>query len=165
MSEKSTLDKTNKKAPYIGYKITVTRFGAKEEEINIADIIKKGRVKTGHTIESAAKALNMGIDEYEKYEKGELQPDYTNIGLFIKQFRLSQSLKNVVYNPNTPYYALKLRQLRIKHGYRLKDVAEKMQISLHTYAGYESGRNEPDIKTLIKIAELYDTFVDKIIRE
>lgn len=40
------------------------------------------------------------------------------------------------------------------------EVAEKLHISRTAYAGYESGRNEPDLKTLVKIADLYGVSLD-----
>lgn len=43
------------------------------------------------------------------------------------------------------------------------DIANKIGITQAGYAFYENGRNEPDIETLRKLADLFETSVDFLI--
>lgn len=56
--------------------------------------------------------------------------------------------------------AERLKEKRAKKKFTQKDVAELLGISQSTYAYYESGRNEPDLETLKKIADIYETSLD-----
>lgn len=60
--------------------------------------------------------------------------------------------------------AEKLTELRESRRYSKTEVAEKLNLnSLSTYANWEYGTREPDSKTLIKIAELYNVSVDYLL--
>lgn len=54
----------------------------------------------------------------------------------------------------------RLKELRLKHEYSQKDVSEKLNIAQTTYAGYETGKHEPNIKTLTALANLYGVSLD-----
>ncbi len=57
-----------------------------------------------------------------------------------------------------------LKKLRKSSGYSMAELAEKLGLSSHgVYANWEYGRNEPNISTLIAIAELYKISVDELI--
>lgn len=46
-------------------------------------------------------------------------------------------------------------EARKENNLSQRDVAEKLKISKSTIASYESGRTEPDLETLGKLAKLY----------
>lgn len=54
----------------------------------------------------------------------------------------------------------RLKQLREKKGLYQKDIAEFLKIDRTTYVKYEGGKNEPDIETLKKLAEYFETSID-----
>lgn len=54
----------------------------------------------------------------------------------------------------------KLKELRKQSGMTQKVVSEKLNIAQTTYAGYETGKHEPNADTMKKIAELYKTSLD-----
>jgi transcriptional regulator with XRE-family HTH domain len=59
-----------------------------------------------------------------------------------------------------------LKTLRKVKGWTAEQTARKLKIKLPTYQSYESNRGiEPNIKTLIKISDLYKITVDKLVRE
>lgn len=58
--------------------------------------------------------------------------------------------------------ALSLSNFRRNFGYKKTEVAEMIGINVSTYAAYESGRNEPPIEVLVRLAILYDTSIDVI---
>lgn len=41
-----------------------------------------------------------------------------------------------------------------------QNIAGKLGITQSTYAYYETGKNEPDLETLRKIADIFDTTID-----
>lgn len=53
-----------------------------------------------------------------------------------------------------------LKELRKENGLKQKEIAEKIQITERTYSNYETGKREPDIETLIKIADYYKISLD-----
>ena len=57
-------------------------------------------------------------------------------------------------------FSQKLTKARHEAGYTQRQVAEIMKISKSTIASYETGRTEPDIETLGKLADFYAVSVD-----
>lgn len=58
---------------------------------------------------------------------------------------------------------MNLKYLRLKNNMTQEEVAKKINKSAVAYGYYEAGRNEPDLKSLIILADLYHTTVDNII--
>jgi len=56
-----------------------------------------------------------------------------------------------------------LKECRKKANLKQKDVADKLGIKQQTYSGYESGKHEPEMETVIKLAELFNTSIDKLL--
>ena len=55
-----------------------------------------------------------------------------------------------------------LKFLRSEAGFTQSEVAYKIGIAQQTYAGYESGRHQPNVEILIRLADLYDMPLDYI---
>lgn len=53
-----------------------------------------------------------------------------------------------------------LRQERLKHKLKMKQVAEDNNIKADTYRRWERGEREPDIASLIQIAKYYNISLD-----
>lgn len=53
--------------------------------------------------------------------------------------------------------------LRKSKGYTQQEMANILQVSKPTYNHYETGRYEPDIKTIIKIADFFDCSIDYLV--
>ena len=60
-------------------------------------------------------------------------------------------------------FAQKLAQARHDTGYSQRQIAEFMKISKATIASYETGRTEPDIETLGKLADFYCVSLDWLV--
>ena len=56
-----------------------------------------------------------------------------------------------------------LKSLRVNKGIKQKDLAEILGITQSAYNHYESGRSQPDINTLKKLAEFYNISVDELL--
>lgn len=57
----------------------------------------------------------------------------------------------------------KLRQLRKDKKITQKELSNILGIAQTTYAGYETGRYEPDFKTLIVIADYFMVSIDYLL--
>jgi transcriptional regulator with XRE-family HTH domain len=53
-----------------------------------------------------------------------------------------------------------LKRLRKKNKLTQQDVADYLNVIRQTYSHFETGRNEPDLNTLIKLAELFQVPLD-----
>lgn len=56
-----------------------------------------------------------------------------------------------------------LKKLRDQNNYSQIYVANKIGVKNNTLSGYESGRREPDLNTLVRLADLYDVSVDYLL--
>lgn len=54
--------------------------------------------------------------------------------------------------------------LRNLNGYSQEEVAEKIGISRQAYAKWEKGETIPDIERCLKLAELYGTTIDALVK-
>ncbi len=54
----------------------------------------------------------------------------------------------------------KLKELRKQHGLTQEELSNYLGIKLSTYKQYETDRTEPNIDTLIKLANYYDISLD-----
>lgn len=61
---------------------------------------------------------------------------------------------------NFPEHLLKLRTER---GLLQKDVAAAAEIGLQTYQRYEYGHREPQLSTLVALADFYDLSLDELV--
>ncbi|WAM36616.1 helix-turn-helix transcriptional regulator [Caldicellulosiruptor acetigenus] len=57
----------------------------------------------------------------------------------------------------------RIKQLREEKGYQQKDVAEKLGISKQAFSNYENGTREPNLLTVIEIADLFDVSVEYLL--
>lgn len=53
-----------------------------------------------------------------------------------------------------------LKELRESKKITQKEVAKAIKVNERTYCNYETGRTEPDIKTLIRLADYYNVSMD-----
>ena len=60
-------------------------------------------------------------------------------------------------------YGSRLKELRNKAHWTIEEVAEKLEVSRSTYAGYETEDRKPPINNLIKLSKLFNVSVDYIL--
>ena len=56
-----------------------------------------------------------------------------------------------------------LRRLREAKGLTQKEMAEKIKVSKPTYCHYETGRYEPDIKTILWLSNFFGCSIDYLL--
>jgi len=57
----------------------------------------------------------------------------------------------------------RLKSLREEMGLKQIDIVEMLGVSRTTYTQYETGKSEPDLATVAKLAEFFNTSVDYLI--
>ena len=55
---------------------------------------------------------------------------------------------------------MKLHELRKARGMTQKELSEALGVTIRTVTNYENGSREPNIATLIKLADLFDVSLD-----
>lgn len=60
-------------------------------------------------------------------------------------------------------YGEVLRELRIFHDYKQRDLSDYLNITSQAYSNYENNKRMPDIETMRKIANFYNITLDKLI--
>jgi len=59
--------------------------------------------------------------------------------------------------------ANRLKEKRTAKHLTQQKVADTLRVHQVTYQGYETGKHKPDVDTLIKLADLYDTSTDYLL--
>lgn len=57
----------------------------------------------------------------------------------------------------------RLKEKRKLKKYTQEEISKKLGISRSAYAYYETGRNEPDLETLKKLADIFETSIDYLV--
>ena len=58
---------------------------------------------------------------------------------------------------------MKIKDFRIKMGISQLELAQKLGLPPSTLFNYETGRAEPSISTLIKLADFYNVTIDELV--
>jgi len=61
-------------------------------------------------------------------------------------------------------FGQRLENLRESLGYTKKDVSLKLDFTANVYGSYERGERRPSLETLIKLADMFETSLDYLIR-
>jgi len=107
--------------------------------------------------------LKILAENYESMESEKIPITYDFIVEFSEAYNIPKKIKRLTNSQeqeNRTGFAGRLYHLRIKENKTQEEIANKLNISRTAYAGYESGKSEPDLKTLVKIADLFDTSLD-----
>lgn len=57
----------------------------------------------------------------------------------------------------------KLKELRVKRGLKLKDVAAALDVTIRSISRYEDGTREPSIEMVVKFCKLYEVSADYLL--
>jgi len=59
----------------------------------------------------------------------------------------------------------RIKELRNQKGYTQKGIAQKLSVAQSTVAMWETGKREPDLDTVQKIADVFGVTVDRLLRD
>lgn len=57
----------------------------------------------------------------------------------------------------------RLKELRIERGLKLKEVAERLNVTIRSISRYEDGSREPSVDLIVKFCKLYDVSADYLL--
>jgi len=57
----------------------------------------------------------------------------------------------------------RIREIRIQKDYAMKYIAYNIGVSVQTVSNWEKGKTEPDIRSLIRIADLFNVSIDYLL--
>lgn len=92
------------------------------------------------------------------YKPSENKQEVTNL-LDKKNFLAEKEGKII---KRSEVIGITIKYLRNRKGITQKEVAQKIGIAQQTYAGYESGKHEPSIEIMIRLADFYEISMDYI---
>lgn len=58
---------------------------------------------------------------------------------------------------------MKLKEIRLKNNLTQEEVSQKLGLTQYTYSNYESGKTEPKLNILKKIANFFDVTIDYLL--
>lgn len=58
---------------------------------------------------------------------------------------------------------MKIKEFRIKNNYSQQEIAKLLNTSQSNYSKYERNEIEPDLKTLIRLADYFHTTIDSLL--
>ena len=58
----------------------------------------------------------------------------------------------------------KLKALRLENGLTQDELGEKLYLSRASISSYEIGKNEPNIETIIAVADLFNITTDELLK-
>lgn len=61
-------------------------------------------------------------------------------------------------------FSEKLKALRLKNGLTQDELGEKLYLSRTSISHYEQGKFEPNIETIIAVADLFNITTDELLR-
>lgn len=122
--------------------------------------LKLLREEKGLTQKELADILKLSASSIAMYESGKRDPDTSTI----------KSLA-VLFNCNTDFLlglsnyrdVSKLRMVRVESGLSQDEVAKNLGISRDTLSKYETGELEPNVDTLVKLANMYHVSLDYLV--
>jgi transcriptional regulator with XRE-family HTH domain len=60
-------------------------------------------------------------------------------------------------------FSQRIKELRKENGYTQRELATKLELTNSTVCDWETGRSEPDLETLKKIAQLFSVSTDYLL--
>lgn len=93
---------------------------------------------------------------YTRWEKGENPISIDNWVIRDKMDIQYNNLMGIQYS--------NLKVYRKQNGYSQEEIAEKLGVSRQAVAKWEKGESLPDIESCMKLADLYKTTIDTLVR-
>lgn len=157
----------NTTVKYNGNEITIkVPFKSLEGTFELPDFLKKIREIADMSVKEVHLILDWGSDEIADFEEGKRDIPQKYLSAFARNFNLPQKLKYlgiIEEKERKKKLIARLKQLRMENDVPQILLAADLEIARSTYACYESGKNDPDIYTLWKLADLYQISLDDLV--
>lgn len=148
---------------YKNKEITVKGSKQLEGTWDLKDFISKTREISGLTYGQIHLMTDISEKRMKAIESGEIGISEENILVLQRVLKFPKKIVSIVSDKEKPLWAIRITELREEHYFTQTDVSKALGIAQTTYAGYETGRHEPDFETMIKIADIYKVSLDYLI--
>ena len=138
--------------------------------------LKMLRKKEGLTQQEVADFFGIKQPIYQKWESGRLKPSYENLSMLACIFDVSidyllgdyleiskeryLKLKKQKEEEKKNLFSVRLKELRLQHGFSQEELAELIGIKQNSYSDWENGKSKPNYEKLEKIADFFSVSLD-----
>lgn len=139
--------------------------------------LKKLRKEKGLTQQEVADFFGINQPVYQKWEGGNRKPTYENLSMLacifdvsidfllseyseISKERYLKFKKEKKEEEKQQVFSVRLKELRLQHGFSQEELAEKIGIKRNSYSDWENGKCKPNYEKLEKIADFFDVSLD-----
>lgn len=124
------------------------------------------------TQKSLSNMLNISQGAYAQWENGKREPNFEKLSLLACIFDVSIDflLSEYLEMSKETYLKLKeekknlfsvrLKELRLQHGFSQEELAEKIGIKRNSYSDWENSKCKPNYEKLEKIADFFGVSLD-----
>ena len=137
-----------------------------ENRFSLPEFLKAVRVSRNHDIFQTHLFTDYPPQDCQDFEEGKKDITQKYLNCFATAYKIPKKIVKLGYIPSQKTkseLAERLTALRLNANIPQFAMASDLDIARSTYASYETGRNEPDIHTLIKIAEYYNVSLDYLV--
>lgn len=134
--------------------------------------LKVLRKEKGLTQKSLSNMLNISQGAYAQWENGKREPNFEKLSMLACIFDVSIDFllsKNLEISKETylklkeekkNLFSVRLKELRLQHGFSQEELAEKIGIKRNSYSDWENGKCKPNYEKLEKIADFSGVSLD-----
>ena len=138
--------------------------------------LKVLRKKQGLTQKEIADIVQVNRVTYTNWEKGNREPSYEDLCVlaFIFDVSIDFLLSDYLEISKESYlkfkkekeeekknlFSVRLKELRLQHGFSQEELAEKIGIKQNSYSDWENGKCKPNYEKLEKIADFFGVSLD-----
>ena len=147
----------------VTFKVTKVQISGIYE---LPEFLKQVRIANDETIEQVRLKTDFPKKDCEEMENGTKPITKAYLESFASVYKIPRKIAKLGIDPDKELktdLADRLYQLRNEKQFTQVEVAMMIGVARTTYAGYETGQNEPDIKTLIALADIYKVSLDYLV--
>ena len=134
--------------------------------------LKVLRKEKGLTQKSLSNMLNISQGAYAQWENGKREPNFEKLSMLACIFDVSIDFllsENLEISKETylklkeekkNLFSVRLKELRLQHGFSQEELAEKIGIKQNSYSDWENGKCKPNYEKLEKIADFFGVSLD-----
>lgn len=134
--------------------------------------LKVLRKKQGLTQKSLSSMLNISQGAYANWENGKREPNFEKLSmlacifdasidyLLSENLEISKESYLKLKEEKKNLFSVRLKELRLQHGFSQEELAEKIGIKQNSYSDWENGKCKPNYEKLEKIADFFGVSLD-----
>lgn len=116
--------------------------------------------------------LNISQGAYAKWENGKREPNFEKLSmlacifdvsidfLLSEYLEISKETYLKLKEERKNLFSVRLKELRLQHGFSQEELAEKIGIKRNSYSDWENGKCKPNYEKLEKIADFFGVSLD-----